>query len=152
MNYTALYSAVALIALVTAAMVVLAKRHSITPPASAAYAANLELTNEQMSESTSLSGGKSTYIDGHIANKGAATVTGVTVQVSFANDVAMPPQVETLPLTLIRMREPYIDTEPVSAAPLGPGAEADFRLIFEDIHDNWNQQTPAVRVVGVTTR
>ena len=41
-------------------------------------------------------------------------MTGITVQVIFRNDEAMPPQVETLPLTLIRTREPYIDTQPVS--------------------------------------
>jgi hypothetical protein len=115
----------------------------------AAEASSLTISNVAMSESTSLSGGKSTYLDGHIANHGSATVTGVTVQVLFANDQAMPPQVETVPVALVRMREPYIDTEPMSAAPLKPGGEADFRLIFEDIHDNWNQQIPEVRVVRV---
>jgi hypothetical protein len=105
-----------------------------------------------MSESTSLSGGKSTYIDGHIANKGDKTVTGITVQVLFANDTGMPPQIETVPLNLIRTREPYVDTQPISAAPLAPGGEADFRLIFENIQESWNQQTPAMRAVQVSTR
>ena len=48
----------------------------------AAYAANLPLSQLAMSESTSLSGGKSTFVDGHIKNTGTATVTGITVQVS----------------------------------------------------------------------
>jgi hypothetical protein len=113
-------------------------------------ASSLVISNVAMSESTSLSGGKSTYLDGHIANTGSSTVTAITVQVLFANDQALPPQVETVPVALVRMREPYIDTEPVSAAPLKPGGEADFRLIFEDIHDNWNQQLPEVRVVRVS--
>ena len=39
------------------------------------YAASLPLTNLKPSESTSLSGGKSTYIDGHVANNGSRTVT-----------------------------------------------------------------------------
>jgi hypothetical protein len=115
----------------------------------AANASSIVISNVAMSESTSLSGGKSTYLDGHIANTGPETVTGITVQVLFANDQALPPQVETVPVALVRMREPYIDTEPVSSAPLKPGGEADFRLIFEDIHDNWNQQMPEVRVVRV---
>jgi hypothetical protein len=117
-----------------------------------AYADNLQVSDVQMSESTSLSGGKSTYIDGHIANKGNKTVTGITVQVLFANDTGMAPQIETVPLSLIRTREPYVDTEPVSAAPLAPGGEADFRMIFESIQDSWNQQTPVMHAVKVSTK
>ena len=118
----------------------------------ATYASNLPLTQLAMSESTSLSGGKSTFVDGHIQNTGSQTVTGVTVQVLFRNDEEMPPQMETLPLSLIRTREPYIDTQPVSAAPLKPGDDREFRLIFESIPKNWNMQMPEVHVVGVESK
>jgi hypothetical protein len=118
----------------------------------AAYAANLALSQLAMSESTSLSGGKSTFIDGHIQNTGNQTVTGITVQVLFRNDEAMPPQVETLPLALIRTREPYIDTQPVAGAPLKPGDERDFRLIFETIPANWNVQMPEIHIIEVTSK
>jgi hypothetical protein len=118
----------------------------------AAYADNLEVSNIEMSQSSSIVGGKLTYIDGHIANKGSASVTGVMVQVIFANDVAMPAQIETVPLTLIRTRVPYVDIEPVSAAPLAPGGEADFRLILESVPDNWNMQTPGMRAIQVTVK
>jgi hypothetical protein len=118
----------------------------------AAYAANLPTSQFAMSESTSLSGGKSTFVDGHIQNTGNQTVTGITVQVIFNNDEAMPPHIETLPLALIRTREPYIDTQPVSANPLKPGDERDFRLIFESIPNNWNVQMPEVHIVQVTTK
>ena len=117
-----------------------------------AYAANLPIADPVMSESTSLSGGKSTFIDGHIRNTGTKTVTGVTVQVLFRNDVAMPPQVETLPLPLIRTREPYVDTQPISAAPIAPGEDREFRLIFENINANWNVQIPEIHITGVTTK
>jgi hypothetical protein len=120
--------------------------------APAAYAANLPLSNLEMSESTSLSGGKSTFIDGRVRNTGTATVTGITVQVLFRNEEQMPPQVETVPLTLIRTREPYVDTQPVSAAPMRPGDEREFRLIFESIPANWNLQMPEVRIVRVDTK
>ena len=116
------------------------------------YAANLPLSQLAMSESTSLSGGKSTFIDGHIQNTGASTVTGITVQAIFRNEGAMPPQVETLPLTLIRTHQPYVDTEPISAAPLQPGADQEFRLIFETIPGNWNAQVPEIRIVHVTVK
>ena len=114
------------------------------------YAVTLPISGIVMSESTSLSGGKSTYIDGHIRNTGTQTVTGATVQVLFANDMALPPQVETLPLALIRTHEPYVDTQPVSDAPLAPGDDREFRLIFEDINSNWNQQLPEIHVVHVS--
>ncbi len=117
-----------------------------------AYAPALAVSGIQMSESTSLSGGKSTYIDGHVRNSGSKTVTSATVQVVFANDDALPPQIETLPLALIRTHEPYVDTQPVSAAPLAPGDDREFRLIFEDIRANWNQHVPEVRVVRVVLR
>jgi hypothetical protein len=34
---------------------------------------------------------------------------------------------------LIRARDPYVDVEPVSASPLKPGGEQDFRLIFDGV-------------------
>jgi hypothetical protein len=82
-------AAVAVAILVTV-LVLLGKRHEAGPPPktvlpAAAYAPNLVLSNLQMSESTSMSGGKLTYIEGHIANRGPATVTGITVQVVFAD-------------------------------------------------------------------
>ena len=142
--------------LVVLVVLVLAGRHKTAAPTTvqplAAYAANLPLSQLAMSESTSLSGGKSTFIDGHIKNTGSQTVSGITVQVLFRNDEAMPPQIDTVPLSLIRTREPYIDTQPVSAAPFKPGDERDFRLIFESIPANWNMQMPEIRVIQVETK
>ena len=117
-----------------------------------AYASSLAISGIEMSESTSLSGGKSTFVDGRLANRGNRTLDAATVQVIFANDEALPPQIETLPLTLIRTHEPYVDTEPLSAAPIAPGQEREFRLIFESIGSNWNGQVPEIRVIGVGLR
>ncbi len=61
-------------------------RHGPGPAGGAAYAANLEMTNLQVSQSESLSGGRSTYVDGHVANHGNKTVTGATVEAQFASD------------------------------------------------------------------
>jgi len=116
------------------------------------YAASLPISGLAMSESANLAGGKVTYLDGHIANSGNRTVTGITVQVLFrtvAHEVA---QNETQPLKLIRIREPYIDLEPVSAAPLAPGEEHDFRLIFDAVNRDWDGAYPEIRVVSVETK
>ena len=116
------------------------------------YASSLPITGLTMSQSDNRAGGKITYIDGHVANTGPHTVTGITVQVlfrTFAHEVA---QNETQPLKFIRMRDPYIDVEPVSAAPLKPGDEQDFRLIFDSVSQDWDGAYPEVRVVRAETR
>lgn len=145
-----------LVVLVVVGFLVLAGRHKAAAPSTiqppAAYAASLPLSQLAMSESTSLSGGKSTFVDGHVQNTGSQTVSGITVQVLFRNDEAMPPQLETLPLSLIRMREPYIDTQSVASSPLKPGDGRDFRLIFESIPANWNTQMPEIRIIQVETK
>ena len=153
-NWLPLVVAVVLVATLLVASLVMGKRKptvgvtAITAGADP-YAVNLPLTNLQMSESANLAGGKVTYLDGHIANRGGQTLTGITVQVLFRNYSHEVAQNETLPLTLIRMREPYIDTEPVSAAPLKPGAGQDFRLIFDAVSADWAGATPEIRVVHV---
>ena len=116
-------------------------------------ASQLIFSDIVMSESTSLSGGKSTFIDGHVHNLGPRTVKSVSLQVLFGNfDPSQPEQIESVPLSLIRTHEPYIDTQPVSAEPLAPGTSKEFRLIFEDISLNWNQQLPILHAVAVDLR
>ena len=141
---------------VIAGLVFAGRRKPPVPPNTllplAAYAPSLPLSELAMSESSSYAGGKSTFIDGHIHNTGSQTVTAVTVQVLFSNDEAMPPQIETVPLSLIRTHQPYIDTQPVSANPLHPNDDREFRLIFETIPGNWNTQMPEIRVIRVETK
>lgn len=146
------WGAAALVVVIAVVVLAIVGRHKAAPPPRTlqppdAYAAHLPLTQLAMSESESLSGGKLTYLDGHVQNTGDKTVTGITVQVVFGNDEQMPPSINTVPLMLIRMKEPYIDTQPVSAAPIKPGEDREFRLTFEAVPDNWNQQMPEVRII-----
>jgi hypothetical protein len=149
----------AALVLVVASVLVLLLEHGksavVVTPISAtpdAYASSLPISRLAMSESSNLAGGKVTYLDGQIANQGNRIVTGVTVQVLFrtvANEVA---QNETQPLKLIRVRDPYIDLEPVSAAPLKPGDAHDFRLIFDAVSPDWNGAYPELRVIQVQAK
>lgn len=153
----AVWGIAALIVLIVVGALVFAGRKKAAPPPNTlqpedAYAASLPLSQLAMSESESLSGTKVTYLDGHIQNTGQKTASGVTVQVVFGNDEAMPPRIETQPLTLIRTRQPYVDTELVSAEPLKPGDTREFRLIFEAVPQNWNQQMPLVRIIRTDLR
>lgn len=142
--------------LVVAAAVVLVLEHgrkppTVTPVSSAPdpYAVSLPITGLVMSEASNLAGGKVTYVDGHIANKGPRTVTGITVQVLFRDPAKEVTQNETQPLKLIRMREPYVDVEPVSAAPVKPGDGRDFRLIFDAVSPDWDGAYPEIRIIHV---
>jgi hypothetical protein len=153
----AVWGVAALIVVAALGMLVFAGRHKTaaapnTLQPADAYAVSLPLSQLAMSESTNLSGGKLTYLDGHVRNAGDRTVSAATVQVVFQNDEQLAPQIDTVPLTLIRMREPYIDTEPMSAEPLKPGDDREFRLIFEKVPENWNTQMPEVRVISTGMR
>ena len=146
-----------LVALLVIAAFLVLGRHHAAPPLNSILpldpaARSVELSQLAMSESTSLSGGKSTFIDGHVRNVGSSTISGITVQVLFLNNEAMPPFVVTTPLSLIRTHEPYVDTMPVDSAPLKAGDDREFRLIFETIPSNWNMQTPEIHVVHLTSR
>ncbi len=149
----------AAVVLLVAAIVVIALQHgnqpaAVTPISASAdpYAANLPISDLAMSESSNLAGGKVTYVDGHIANKGSRTVTGITVQVLFHNVANEVTRNDTQPMKLIRTREPYVDTQPVSAAPLAPGDERDFRLIFDAAPPDWDGAYPQIRIIHVDAR
>jgi Protein of unknown function (DUF2393) len=124
---------------------------TVTPITASAdpYAKNLVISNLAMSQSSNLAGGQVTYIDGHIANQGNRTVTGITVQTLLRDPAHEVAQNETQPMKFIRMRDPYIDVEPVSAAPLKPGEGQDFRLIFDTLAQDWDGAYPEIRIVHV---
>lgn len=157
-NWLPLAVAVALVLAVAAGLLLFlghGKRSGQVTPISARpdpYAASLPITKLAMSESGNLAGGKVTYLDGHIANTGNRTVSGISVQVLFRDVAREVTQNETQPLKLIRMRDPYIDVSPVSAAPLKPGDERDFRLIFDAVSPDWDGAFPELRIIHVDTK
>ena len=157
-NWLSLAIAAAVVVIV-AVVVILTLEHgkpggTVTPISTAAdpYATSLPVSGLVMSESSNLAGGKVTYIDGHIANAGNRTVTGITVQVLFRNIAREVAQNETQPLKLIRVRDPYVDLEPVSAAPLKPGDQHDFRLIFDAVSPDWDGAYPEIRIIRVDAK
>lgn len=113
------------------------------------YAASLPISNLTLSESSNLTGGKVTYVDGHIANTGNRTVTGITVQVIFRDYSKQVAANDSRQLQLIRTRQPEVDIESVAAAPLKPGDQHDFRLIFDPVSQDWNGDYPEIRVLKV---
>ncbi len=117
-----------------------------------AYAADVQLGNVTLSEATNGTGGKVTYVDGAVRNTGGRTLEAAVVQVAFGADDGSVPQRQTVPLTLVRTRQPYVDLEPISAEPISPGETRDFRLIFETVPTTWNTQPPQITLVQAETR
>lgn len=118
-----------------------------------AYAAQLAFSGISLSEATNGAGGRVTYVDGKVQNNGTRTLTAATVQVTFKIKGGSAPHRVTVPLTLIRTRQPYVDIEPVSAEPIRPGESREFRLIFEPVPAHWNtEQLPDVRLVHAVLR
>ena len=147
------------VVLLVAVIVIVALQRGHKPltvtPISAApdpYAASLPISDLAMSESSNLAGGKVTYVDGHIANKGSRVISGISVQVLFRNVAGEVTRNDTQPMKLIRTREPYVDTESVSAAPLAPGGERDFRLIFDAAPPDWDGAYPQIRIIHVDSK
>jgi hypothetical protein len=157
-NWMPLVIAAAAVLMVAAIVVFMMERGkgavTVTPISAAPdpYAASLPITNVVMSESSNLAGGKVTYIDGHITNSGNKTVSGVSAQVLFRNVANEVAQNETQPLKWIRTRDPYVDLEPVSAAPLKPGDGQDFRMIFDAVTPDWNGVYPEIRIVRIDAK
>ena len=116
------------------------------------YAASLPLTQFAMSESANLTGGKQTYLDGHIGNTGDRMVVAVTVQVVFQNDVELSPQIDTVPLTLIRHRRPVHRHSAGGHGPAKAGRRPRVPPDLRDGPENWNQQMPEVRVIHTEFR
>lgn len=115
------------------------------------YAANLTISNLAMSRSSNYIGAQITYVDGHIVNTGSQTVTGITAQVLFRDYTNIVTQNTTEPMQFIRTKTPYVDVEPISAAPLQPGKGQDFRLAFDGVSPEWNGAFPEIRLVHIYT-
>ncbi|MES2220670.1 MAG: DUF2393 family protein [Acidobacteriota bacterium] len=116
------------------------------------YAKNVVLNHVQVSQASNFAGDQLTYVDGTILNRGNRTITSMTLQAAFPNETGDAPQILQAPLGLVRSREPYLDTQPISAAPLPPGKSQDFRLVFDNVSPMWNQAPPALQIVDIATR
>lgn len=113
-------------------------------------ASQLAIAGLELSEATNGTGGKAFYVDGTLHNTGSRTLKDATVQVTFASAEGKPPHRESLLLALVRTREPYVDLQPVSAAPVHAGEERQFRLIFDAVPADWDMKVPDVRIVHAT--
>lgn len=126
-----------------------------SPPQAApppAYSSSLTFTDLKMSQAQNFAGGSVTYVDGTLSNVGDKTVTRAMVHVTFRDAYGEVAQIENVPVRILKTGGPYDDTADLSAAPLAPGRNLRFRLIFEHISEQWNQGYPELQIVDVTVK
>lgn len=105
-----------------------------------------------MSTAANFAGQEVTYIEGKIANNGDKTVTSAILQIVFHDSLGQVVQKETQRLMVITTREPYIDTAPLSSAPLKAGQMREFRQTFEHVSSEWNTQLPEITAIKTSTQ
>lgn len=115
------------------------------------YASNLAISSVSMSSAANFAGQEVTYLEGKITNNGNKTVNGALMQILFHDAMGQVVQKDTQRLMVITTREPYIDTAPLSTAPLKPGQTREFRQTFEHVSADWNTQLPQITIVKTST-
>ena len=116
------------------------------------YASNLHFSNLKMSTAQNFVGSNVTYLEGTVTNAGPKTVTHADVQPLFRNSMSEVVGNDTVPLMVTEERPGYSDTVDLNKAPLKPGESRPFRLTFEHVSSDWNQQYPEIKVVSVKTQ
>jgi hypothetical protein len=126
-------------------------KSAAVPVAADPYAASLPISDVAMSTADNFAGQQVTYIEGKVTNKGSNTINGAVLQVVFHDTLGQIVQKENQRLMIITTREPYIDTAPLSSAPLKPSQTREFRLTFEHVSGDWNMQVPEVSILKTST-
>ncbi len=114
------------------------------------YAAQLRLSDPQMSTAQNFVGATVTYLELKVSNTGDRAVSGATVEAIFRNSLGELVQREAQPLVYIHARQPYTDTSDLRASPLKPGETREFRLTFDHVSADWNREFPELRVTAVS--
>ncbi len=116
------------------------------------YAASLKLSDFKMSAAENFVGATVSYVDGTITNAGNKTVTHVTVEVLFKDELGQLAQREDIPMQVLKTTGPYPEAVDFSVSPLAPSQSKTFRLTFESISAQWNHQYPEILVTDVTAK
>lgn len=102
-----------------------------------AYAPRIEFTDIRMGRAANFLDQEITIIFGRVQNRGTRPIREMEIEVEFRNFQDQ--------VVLREKRRPF---DPGQTA-LGGGFSREFQLNFEKVPADWNQQHPAVRVVGL---
>ena len=143
---------VAIVVVIVGVIVLVLREEPRTVNIPASYAPNLKLSDLKMSAAQNFVGATVSYVDGTMTNAGDKTVIHATVRVIFKDQMGQAVGDETVPLHVLQTGGPYPDTVDLNVSPLAPGQSKPFRLTFERISTQWNQQYPELQVTDVVTR
>ncbi|MFZ0136130.1 MAG: DUF2393 family protein [Candidatus Sulfotelmatobacter sp.] len=141
--------AVAVVMVIAIVFAFLLRSHPKTASGPPPYAASLKLSDFKMSAAENFVGATVSYVDGTITNAGDKTVTHVTVEVQFKDDMGQLAQRDDIPMQVLKTTGPYPEAVDFSVSPLGPGQSKPFRLTFESISAQWNHQYPEIQITDV---
>lgn len=106
-------------------------------PAEQSYAANVKFENLTMSRFENMFHQQVTYVMGDIQNEGNRTVGNLAITLEFRNI-----QNQVVFRQTVRPLGP-------NPTPLQPGQIQSFRLGFDQIPPDWNEQDPNIHVTGL---
>ena len=141
--------AIVVIALVAVTVLVGHYGSGSNTPSADPYISKMEITGVHMATAENFAGGRVTYIEGRLANRGDRKVTGARIEVLFKDSLGQIAQKDALPVMVVQPNIPYLDYGSMDLAPLAPGQARDFRLTIEHITAEWDGQLPQTRVVSV---
>jgi len=84
-----------------------------------------------MSAAENFVGATVSYVDGTVTNAGDKTVTHVTVEVQFKDEMGQLAQREDMPLQVLKTSGPYPEAVDFRVLPLAPGQSQTFRLTLK---------------------
>ena len=148
----AVFIGVTLVVIVVGLIALVSREERKAPAAPDPYAASLKLSDMKMSAAENFVGGTVTYLDGTVTNAGDKTAVHAVVEVTFKNSIGEVAQHEEVPLHVLKTGGPYPDAVDLTASPLAPGQADKFRLTFEHVTTDWNQELPQVRVLQVKVK
>jgi hypothetical protein len=151
-NWRAIGIGVGIVAVIVAVLFVIARTERKAPSGPPAYAANIKFSDLKMSAAENFVGATVSYIDGTVTNAGNQTVTHAVAEVTFKDSMGQLAQRETVPLRVLRSSGPYPEAVDLTLAPLAPGQSKPFRLTFEGISAQWNQEYPEIKVTDLTAK
>ena len=151
-NLRPILVAVALIAVAIGVLILISQGSRKAQTAPHPYATNVQLSNVKMSQAENFVGSSVTYIDGTVTNNGNQTVSHALVHVIFKNSMDQIAQAENVPLLVLQTGGPYADTVDLNSSPLSAGQSKQFRLTFEHVTADWNQNYPQLQVSDVTVK
>ena len=151
-NWVAIGIGVGIVIIIVGAIAFLSRSKPGAATSPHPYTANLKISDVKMSAAENFVGASVTYVDGQITNTGDKTVIHASVRVVFRNGLGQVVGDESVPLHVLQTSGPYPDSVDLSVAPLAPKQTKPFRLTFEHISSDWNQQIPELQVTDVVLK